>query len=122
MGKGAAKTIFICEDDSGILEVIKIILEAENYQIEAYENGRNLAEAVALKQPDLLLLDLWMPEMNGPDFVKKLKDNPKTADVPVVLVSAATDLEAIAQSAGVPFLRKPFHIDDLLAVVKAKAR
>ncbi len=118
MTKPTSKTVFICEDDPGIVEVVTIILQSEGYTVQAYTSGRNLEEAVIREQPALLLLDLWMPEMNGPTLVKDLRANPATKNIPVVLVSAATDLEQIAKESGVPFLRKPFHIDELLAAVK----
>jgi DNA-binding response OmpR family regulator len=111
--------IFICEDDPGISEVMNMILEGEGYETKCFNNGRNIEKEIEEGRPDLILLDLWMPEMDGEAIIAKLKGNEGTNNIPIIIVSAASDIERVAiQYKADNYLRKPFHIDELASVVK----
>jgi CheY-like chemotaxis protein len=109
------KTIMICDDDAGILEMIVIILEDSGYHVIAEQNSVNLYQLIELEKPALLLLDLWMPVLSGDQVLMHLRSNPETQDLPVIVLSASTDGAKIAKDAGANgYIAKPFDIDDLL--------
>lgn len=102
------------EDDPGIMEVSRIILEKAGHTFIGLKEGQTILESVALNQPDLILLDLMLPGVNGSEIATKLKDNPGTKDIPVVVVSARYNIKQIAEEIGSDgYLSKPFEIEDL---------
>ena len=109
------KTIMICDDDAGILEMLAIILEDSGYQVIAEQNSLNLYSLIEKTMPDLLLLDLWMPVLSGDQVLVHLRSQPETAGLPVIVLSASTDGAEIASKAGATgYIAKPFDIDHLL--------
>jgi len=113
-----AKTILICDDDKGILEVTKAVLESSGYKVKTLTSFDNFFNIVRTKKPDLLLIDLWMPKVEGDEVVKKLKQNKKTKSIPVIIVSASRDISQISKESGADnYLCKPFDIDELLNLV-----
>jgi DNA-binding response OmpR family regulator len=109
------KTIMICDDDAGILEMLAIILEDSGYQVIAEQNSLNLYSLIEKTMPDLLLLDLWMPVLSGDQVLVHLRSQPETAALPVIVLSASTDGPEIASKAGATgYIAKPFDIDHLL--------
>ena len=114
-------SIFLIEDDSSILEAIQMVLEAYDYGATTASNGRE-----ALKQlhemeikPQLILLDLMMPEMNGFEFLKAKSEDSSIKDIPVLVFSANSHFESKIKHEGnvVEFLKKPVDIDELLDAV-----
>lgn len=113
------KKIALVEDDPGIIEVTKIILEEEGYQVIAFDNSHHIKRFIQKQQPDLILMDIWIADQNGAELVKDLKSNPKLKKIPIVMVSAKQDAEKIAKDCGAQdFLAKPFEIIDLIEKVK----
>jgi CheY-like chemotaxis protein len=112
------KRILIADDDPAILEVISLMLEDEGYEITTSVNGETV-EKVRGILPDLILLDIWMSGMDGRDICKHLRTKKKTKNIPIVMISANKDAEAIALDAGATdFLAKPFEMNKLLAMVE----
>ncbi len=108
----------VVDDESDILFAIKRGLEAfaEEYKIIGANSGRECFEILKNGQvPDLILLDIMMPEMNGWDVFTKLKENPKWKEISVVFLTARTD--QYSKGFGTPlandYIEKPFEIDDL---------
>lgn len=113
------KKILVGEDDQSILEVIKIILEGEGFEIFAASDQENLHKLVNNHIPDLILLDIWLSGQDGGQIAKKLKSTNHTKHIPIILISANNETPKIAEEAGVEdFILKPFDIDDLLNLVK----
>ncbi len=111
--------ILVCDDDAGILEVIKIILEENDYEVLTTSTGKGIQKLINSYKPGLLFLDLWMPGIEGEEITKILKREKATKDLPVIIVSALNDTKDIAKKAGADgFLSKPFTIADLLEVVE----
>ncbi len=111
--------ILLVEDDPSILEVTTIILEQEGYEVLKACNKTEVNEILEVELPDLILLDIWVSGLDGGLFTKKLKGDDKTKDIPVILVSANTDIQKIANDSGANgYLEKPFDLDDLIATVK----
>jgi two-component system response regulator MprA len=114
----AANPILIVEDDRAIREMVAAILELEGYAVEAAANG---AEALAVTEryrPALILLDMDMPVLGGPEFAREIRRRyPDPA--PVVVVTATRSARHWAARIGAEgALPKPFELDDLLALVE----
>jgi len=113
--------ILIVDDIPANLKVLGDILKGEGFKVRPVPNG-NLALQVASKEkPDLILLDIMMPDMDGFEVCRKLKENPGLSDIPVIFISALNDTSDIVKalkSGGVDFITKPFQADEVAARVK----
>lgn len=113
------KTIILVEDDEGIRETMAALLEDEGYRVAQAANGEEgLAALHAATDPCLVLLDLWMPVMNGWQMLEAMKRDAALARVPVVVISAAGDVPPPVGAAA--FLKKPIRLEVLLETVDAK--
>lgn len=104
----------IADDDQGILDAVEAMLEYGGYEVSSTSNGATVLE---MKDdfPDLLLLDIWMSGTDGRDVCKKLKEKEQTRNMPIIMISASTELEKSAKEAGADdFLEKPFDMEELL--------
>ncbi len=111
--------ILVIDDDPAILDLIVEVLRDEGYGVIGARDGLEALRQIDRHRPDLILLDLWMPRMNGWEFRRRQRALPGLADVPVVLLSAggglprhAAELDAAATIA------KPFDLAHLLRVVE----
>jgi DNA-binding response OmpR family regulator len=114
-----AKIILVIEDDPDILEMMSYILREEGYEV--FPSLINVSrDYISDLSPSLILMDNRLGEGYGRDFCRKLKDDPATSHFPVVLVSAVTDLAALAGNSGAAgYLNKPFDLTELLDVVRS---
>jgi DNA-binding response OmpR family regulator len=113
-----AKRVLVCEDDEGISEMMQMMLEGSGYEVQVCLEGELIQETVQNYRPDLILLDLALPGMDGRQAAKQLKEQRKTSRIPIILVSARRELESIAKGSGADgYLAKPFKMADLLAIV-----
>jgi len=116
-----AKRILICDDDPVILRLLEVNLELEGYDVFAAHHGEEAYEIAQAELPDLIILDIMMPRLNGYQTCEKLKATDATKDIPVVFLSAKaqeTDIE-LGKSFGVAeYLTKPFDPDELIGVVE----
>jgi two-component system, cell cycle response regulator len=119
--------VFVADDNPSILQGLERALTATGYAVRTAANGRAALELLeaAPDPPDLLLLDVMMPEMSGTDVLRVMRLNPRWIDVPVVLITATNDgalpVSALRDGA-VDFLTKPFRLDELLARVDSHVR
>ena len=118
MSKG---TILAVDDTLVSLDLLSGLLHLEGYQVLPANSGELALAAVAVKAPDLILLDLIMPGMDGFEVLRRLKANECTRGIPVVMLSAVTEIEQHVQAlrlGAVDFVSKPFQREELLARVK----
>lgn len=118
------KKILICDDDEAILEVIKIMLENAGYEVIALFSGRAIQKKVKQILPDLILIDIWMPGIDGKEAIKLLKHDKETQSIPIVIISALhrNEISAIVKDVGADaFLPKPFEMQDLLSIAEKYA-
>ena len=112
------KTIMVVDDSPGVLDVMTLMLELEGYKVITSIDGRtvrNLKEPL----PDLILLDIMISGTDGRELCRALKDNQKTRDVPVILISANIDIEKISKTCGADgYLPKPFEMDYMINLVE----
>jgi CheY-like chemotaxis protein len=110
--------ILVVDDDPDILEALSEILEAEGYEVDRARHGREALARIEQRRPDLILLDLMMPVMDGWEFSQVLRQRSDWDDIPVVVLSADRQAGAKARVVGARgFLAKPFELTELLRVV-----
>lgn len=119
------KQAFIVEDDDNIREIIQCSLESCGLAVTGFENAVEMFSALPKGNPDVILLDLMLPRMDGMDALKELKANPKTAPIPVLILTAkssepdkVTGLDLGADD----YITKPFGVLELMARVRAVLR
>ena len=117
-----SKKIMVIEDDRDIRETIVYALEQENYVVVSSGESKML-NFLHDHKPDLILIDNWLTEWksdaNGQQLSKKLKSNPATSHIPVIIVSAVSNVKEIAEEGMADgYLKKPFDLAELLDIVK----
>jgi DNA-binding response OmpR family regulator len=107
--------ILIVEDDIDILSVITMSLKDEGYEVEGTLNGDETIKRAEAFKPDLVIMDIYLSGTNGKEICKKLKTDKKTKYIPVILISASTQLRSTVKECGADgFINKPFDNADLL--------
>lgn len=117
--------IYIVEDDKNIREIEMFALKNSGYAVEEFENAKSFFSRSAEKVPDLVLLDIMLPDMDGLEIVKKLRSRPDTVRVPIILVTAkTTELDKVKglDIGADDYLTKPFGVTELISRVKALLR
>lgn len=117
--------IYIVEDDSSIREIETIALKNSNYLVCAFEKAKDFYKKLDDMVPDLVILDVMLPDESGYDIVKKIRKNPSTRHLPVIMVTAKTtemDLIKGLDDGADDYIRKPFSIMELISRVKAMLR
>lgn len=112
--------ILIVDDTLANLQLLANILKEDGYKVRPAINGNLALRAVAQKKPDLILLDIKMPEMDGYQVCQALKENPATHDIPVIFISALSDANDKVRAfsmGGVDYLTKPFQFEEVKARV-----
>jgi CheY-like chemotaxis protein len=112
------KTILVVDDELSNAEVLSLILEEEGYRVFCASNGRHGLERIDQVRPDLVVLDFMMPVMDGAEMGRRLRANPATRDIPIVMNSSLHE-EALREHFADydRFLRKPYNIDEALAAI-----
>jgi CheY-like chemotaxis protein len=108
--------ILVVDDEPAIRELIVAVLEDEGYDAISAGSGSRALELMPAERPDLVLMDIMMPEMDGREALRRMRDRPDLATIPVVMMSAAFTPNRIGQHVS-GFLPKPFDLDHLLATV-----
>jgi len=121
------KRVVCIEDEPEMIDLVKLILSRKGYQVVGAMGGREGLEAIAREKPDLVLLDLMMPDMDGWEVYQKMKANDGTKTIPVIVVTAKA--QSIDKVLGLhiakvdDYITKPFGPQDLLeSVEKVLAR
>ncbi|MFL5319805.1 MAG: response regulator [Myxococcaceae bacterium] len=111
--------MLVVDDDPDILEALSEILESEGFAIRRARNGQEALERLAEATPNLILLDLMMPVMDGWEFSRRMKQLDPAPKVPIIVLSADRNVAAKAKDIGaVGHLAKPFELSDLLDMVR----
>lgn len=121
------KQILLVDDDPDFVEAVKVILEKGGYSVRVAYDGKEGLEAVAEQRPDLIVLDVMMPEMNGHEACSKLKSDDQTKDIPIILLTAVADRVATStythrdmlESDAEDYMPKPVEPGELLERVKS---
>ena len=114
--------VLVVDDDGDTRESLGVLLELHGYAVDTAENGRRALDRLRAGEPPcLIVLDLMMPEMSGWELRARMLEDPALAEVPVVVVSGAADIDAETRRLGaIDYLPKPIDVDRLLRVVQAR--
>jgi DNA-binding response OmpR family regulator len=115
-GTPVFKNILVVEDNHAILDVITLILQSEAYKVTGLNKSADMMASIDSFNPDLIILDIMLPDADGRELLKGLRSDEKTKDIPVLMISARYTAENIEHGEFKPngFLAKPFDIDELL--------
>lgn len=117
--------IYCVEDDSGIRELMLYTLRASGFSAEGFGDGEELFDALAQKTPQLILLDIMLPGMDGLEILKRLRANPVTSNVPVIMASAkGTEFDKVMglDLGADDYLAKPFGMMEMVSRIRAVLR
>jgi CheY-like chemotaxis protein len=116
--------ILIVDDIIDNLLLLQTLLEAEGYNVDLADNGRLAVTKVESAPPDLILLDIMMPDMSGYEVTRRIRQMPDIPHIPILLVTAHEEPKAVEglDSGANDFIRKPIDFDELLARVRAFLR
>lgn len=114
-----ANTILILDDDADILFFCTYVFEDLGFKVIASKNCENIEDQVRKANPDIMLIDNWIPDIGGVKATQILKANTEFNHIPIILFSANSQLQQLALEAGADsYLRKPFDLDELEKIVQ----
>lgn len=117
--------VLVVDDDPDIVQFVRMNLELEGFDAETAENGRIALDMAKERPPDLILLDVMMPEMDGLTVLRRLRNSPATANVPVIILTAKALAEDRVRGLDLgadDYITKPFDLEELLARVRTVLR
>lgn len=115
------KKILVIDDEEDMQKLLKMRLQQDNFSVITAEDGDTGLKAAEKEVPDIIILDIMMPKMDGYTCLKELRNLPKTKDIPVLILSGkeeekVRDLFAFQKISG--YIEKPFELDDLVAKIR----
>ena len=119
------KWIYYVEDDTSIRELVLYALKTAEFQVMGFENAVSFYKRMKEQQPDLILLDIMLPDEDGVSILKKLKSRPDTENIPVIMMTAKSseyDKVLGLDSGADDYITKPFGVMELISRVKAVIR
>ena len=117
--------VLVVDDDKNIINIIQDFLEPDQFEVIAASNGKEALGMVFIKSPDIVILDMMMPEMDGLTVCKELKNNTRTRDIPIIVLSARTSMDEKlrAMDLGInDYIGKPFDLRELRARINMALR
>lgn len=113
-----SKRILVIDDDPTLIKVIKPFLESQDYQVQVAVNGEEGIDAIKKQVPDLIVLDVQMPKMNGYTFIFELKKISQAATIPIIVLTSKEGMAEIFKVEGVKdYIIKPFKPEILLTAI-----
>ena len=119
------KWIYYVEDDTSIRELVLYALKTAEFQVMGFENAASFYKRMKEQQPDLILLDIMLPDEDGVSILKKLKSRPDTENIPVIMMTAkSSEFDKVLglDSGADDYITKPFGVMELISRVKAVIR
>ncbi len=121
------KKILLVDDDPDFVEAVKVIVESGGYDVTVAYDGKEGLDAVGEEKPDLIVLDVMMPVMNGHEACNLLKKNPETAEIPIILLTAVAERVTTStythrdmlESEAEDYMPKPVEPAELLERIKS---
>jgi len=121
------KKILLIDDDPDFVQAVQVIVESGGYEVRVAYDGKEGLEAVAEEKPDLIVLDVMMPVMNGHEACAKLKGDPETAEIPIILLTAVAERVTTStyshrdmlESEAEDYMPKPVEPSELLELIKS---
>lgn len=115
------KRILMVDDEPDLIKIVHARLAAYGYEFISAESGLEGLDKAEKEKPDLILLDVMMPHMHGFDMLSKLRDNPTTASIPTIMLTARDDTKSISKAKDLgakDYITKPFNLEALLDSVQ----
>lgn len=122
IGAERRASILIVDDTLENLRLLSTMLRGQGYEVRPVTSGKQALAAVEHDLPALILLDISMPEMSGYEVCERLKAEPRSRDIPVIFLTAMTELDSRVNAfkvGGIDYITKPFHLDEVYARVRA---
>jgi DNA-binding response OmpR family regulator len=117
------RKILAVDDEPSIVKLVSAALTMRGYEVVTAYDGQDALDKVALEKPDLIVLDIMMPKMDGREVARRLSKDPRTAKIPIVFLSAIGDLDSqlntLEELKDVEYLTKPFDVKELGDYVEA---
>ncbi len=114
---GSKNTIMVVDDDPDMVAIIKTILEVKGYALQFAHNGQEVFNLLGEQKPDLIILDIFMPQMDGLEVLVRLRENPGTASIPVILLTTNMEYKDFLEGYQIGanyYIPKPFTKNQLL--------
>jgi CheY-like chemotaxis protein len=115
-----SQRVLVVDDDPHVLQLLRVNFELEGYEVVSASNGEEALQRIDERPPDILVCDVMMPGMDGLEVVERVRNNPATAKLPIVMVSAKaqqSDLLAGGDAGADAYVTKPFDPQDLIDAV-----
>lgn len=117
--------IWCVEDDSDIREIELYTLKSTGFEARGFENGKSMMEALSKERPDLIMLDIMLPDVDGVELLKEIRINPSTSDIPVIMATAKgmeyDKVQSLDMGAD-DYLVKPFGMMEMVSRIRAVLR
>ena len=116
------KKILVVDDEDDILQFLELVLTEKGYSVVTASGGHEALTRAQLERPDLVLLDIMMPQMDGWEVLKLLRIDDETARIPVAMLSARTEAKDRVQGlqeGAIDYIGKPFSLQELLSKIEA---
>ena len=117
-------SIYIVEDDVNIREIETYALSGNGYYVEGFERAEDFFERLEEEKPDMVLLDIMLPDIDGLEVLKRIKKNNRTAEIPVIMVTAkSTEIDTVRglDQGADDYITKPFGVMELILYEKVKS-
>jgi len=118
----SARKVLVVDDDAGMREVLETALATENLTVYTSVDGKDAVQKTLSLKPDLILLDVNMPNLNGLTFCKAIRSSTETRKIPVIIITGLTAkgrIEECMAAGADDFLGKPFRVEELLIRIRA---
>lgn len=116
-------TILVADDDPRLVRILRVNLERDGFTVITAEDGRQALEQARKCRPDLVILDVMMPNLDGPEASQQLQSDPQTQDIPILFLTAilrkSEAQQRNRQGGRIRFLAKPYEIEDILTQVRS---
>ncbi len=116
------KKVLVVDDDVDLLKMLKLRIEAEGYEFMSAQDGQEMLKLIKMKKPDVILLDIMLPGMDGYTALRKIRKEEEFRDIPVIILTAKEKKKVgdLFQLEGISFfVEKPFEASDLLQKIKS---
>jgi twitching motility two-component system response regulator PilG len=113
--------ILVVEDEESLLKLESILFTSKGYAVTGARDGKSALEAIAAERPDLVVLDIMLPDLDGFEICRAIKDNPETCNLPVIMLTAkksSLDLERGRLAGADAYITKPFKSVKVLEVIE----